>query len=96
MAPNVEGGQASEFGRRITMEEFFIFTGITLVVFMVFVAPIWLILHYRSKKQVSQGLSDTEIRSMQNLAEKAEQMAERIETLESILDAETPNWRSRA
>jgi phage shock protein B len=78
------------------MEEFFIFTGITLVVFMVFVAPIWLILHYKSKKQVSQGLSDTEIRSMQNLAEKAEQMAERIETLESILDAETPDWRNRA
>ena len=26
-----------------------------LVIFMIFVAPIWLILHYRSKKQVNQG-----------------------------------------
>lgn len=78
------------------MEEFFILTGVTLIVFMVFVAPIWLILHYRSKKQVSQGLSETELRSLENLAEKAELMAERIQTLESILDAETPNWRSRA
>jgi phage shock protein B len=78
------------------MEEFFILTGVTLVVFMVFVAPIWLILHYRSKKQVSQGLSETELRSLQNLAEKAEMMADRIETLETILDAESPNWRSRA
>lgn len=78
------------------METFVILTGVTLVVFMVFVAPIWLILHYRSKKQVSQGLSETELRSLQNLAEKAEAMADRIETLESILDADSPDWRSRA
>jgi phage shock protein B len=80
----------------MAVEEFFILTGVTLIVFMVFVAPIWLILHYRSKKQVSQGLSETELRSLENLAEKAELMAERIQTLESILDAETPNWRNRA
>jgi phage shock protein B len=75
---------------------FFTLTGVTLVVFMIFVAHIWLILHYRSKKQVSQGLSETELRSLQNLAEKAELMADRIQTLESILDAEAPNWRNRA
>lgn len=78
------------------MEEFFILTGVTLIVFMVFVAPIWLILHYRSKKQISQGLSETELRSLQNLAQRAESMSERIQTLESILDAESPDWRSRA
>ena len=78
------------------MEVFGILTGVTLIVFMVFVAPIWLIMHYRSKKQVSQGLSETELRSLQNLSEKAEQMADRIQTLESILDAEAPDWRNRA
>lgn len=78
------------------MEIFGIMTGVTLIVFMVFVAPIWLILHYRSKKQVSQGLSETELKSLQNLSEKAALMADRIETLESILDAEAPDWRSRA
>ena len=80
----------------MAVEDFFVLTGVTLIVFMVFVAPIWLILHYRSKKQVSQGLSETELRSLQNLSEKAELMADRIQTLESILDAESPNWRSRA
>lgn len=78
------------------MDSLFVLTGVTLVVFMVFVAPIWLILHYRSKKQVSQGLSETELRSLQNLAVKADTMADRIQTLESILDAESPDWRSRA
>lgn len=78
------------------MGSFFTLTGVTLVVFMIFIAPIWLILHYRSKKQVSQGLSETDLRALHNLAEKAELMADRIQTLESILDAEAPNWRNRA
>ncbi|MFD3320033.1 envelope stress response membrane protein PspB [Alteromonas macleodii] len=67
-----------------------------LVVFSIFVAPIWLILHYRSKKQVNQGLSAEEHASLQDLAEKAEKMSERIETLEAILDSEAREWRSRA
>ncbi len=78
------------------MDELMTFTGISMVLFMIFVAPVWLIMHYRSKRQVGQGLSETEIKSLQNLAEKAELMADRIETLESILDAETPDWRNRA
>lgn len=78
------------------MDVFMIFTGVSLIVFMLFVAPTWLILYYRSKRQVGQGLSETEIRSLQNLAQKAELMAERIETLEHILDKEAPDWRNRA
>jgi phage shock protein B len=60
------------------------------------VAPIWLILHYRSKKQVNQGLSAEEYAQLQVLAEQAEKMSERIETLEAILDSEAPEWRNRA
>ena len=57
-----------------------------IILFMIFVAPIWLILHYRSKKQVNQGLSDEEYIRLQDLANKAEQMNDRIRTLEAILD----------
>ncbi len=67
-----------------------------LVIFMIFVAPIWLVLHYRSKKQVNQGLSEEEQASLQVLAEKAEKMSDRIQTLEAILDSEAPEWRNRA
>jgi phage shock protein B len=66
-----------------------------IILFMIFVAPIWLILHYRSKKQVNQGLTAEEYRSMQELADTAEKMADRIQTLEAILDAEAPEWRSK-
>ncbi|WP_440053553.1 envelope stress response membrane protein PspB [Pseudoalteromonas sp. T1lg65] len=66
-----------------------------LIVFMVVVAPLWLILHYRSKKQVSQGLSEHEHRQLVELASKAEKMSERVETLESLLDSESPQWRRK-
>ncbi|MEI5639051.1 MULTISPECIES: envelope stress response membrane protein PspB [unclassified Pseudoalteromonas] len=66
-----------------------------LIIFMVIVAPLWLILHYRSKKQVSQGLSEHEHRQLIELANKAEKMAERVETLEALLDQESPQWRRK-
>jgi len=73
-----------------------IFAGVPLILFTLFVAPVWLILHYRSKKQVKQGLSEEEFATLQQLAEKAELMSDRIQTLESILDEEAPKWRERA
>jgi phage shock protein B len=66
-----------------------------IIIFMVIVAPLWLILHYRSKKQVSQGLSEHEHRQLTELANKAEKMAERVETLEALLDQESPQWRRK-
>ncbi|WOC25194.1 envelope stress response membrane protein PspB [Pseudoalteromonas sp. N1230-9] len=66
-----------------------------IIVFMVVVAPLWLILHFRSKKQVSQGLSEHEHRQLLELAQKADKMAERVETLEALLDQEAPQWRRK-
>ncbi|OUS25707.1 phage shock protein B [Thalassotalea sp. 42_200_T64] len=66
-----------------------------IIIFMVVVAPIWLILHYRSKRQISQGLSADEYAQLSELSEAADKMADRIRTLEAILDAETPDWRSK-
>lgn len=73
-----------------------VMVGVPTIIFMLIVAPIWLILHYRSKKQVSQGLTEDEYGSLQGLSNKAEAMAERIQTLEAILDAEAPEWRNKA
>jgi phage shock protein B len=78
------------------MEKVLIVTvGVPIILFMFFVAPTWLILHYRSKRHLSQGLSEEEYAKLQDLANRAEQMAERIHTLESILDAEAPQWRNK-
>ncbi|SDK30514.1 MULTISPECIES: envelope stress response membrane protein PspB [Ferrimonas] len=66
-----------------------------LIIFLLIVAPIWLILHYRSKKQLAQGLSDEEYQQLNALLTRADKMGERIDTLESILDQESPEWRTR-
>ena len=68
---------------------------VPVIIFMLFVAPIWLILHYRSKRQVSQGLSEEEYLQLSELAEMADNMAERIKTLEAILEADSPGWREK-
>jgi phage shock protein B len=66
-----------------------------IIIFMIFVAPIWLIMHYRSKRQMSQGLTENEIETLHKLAQKAEILGERVKTLEAILDAEAPEWRNK-
>lgn len=66
-----------------------------VIIFMIIVAPIWLILHYRSKSQVNQGLSEEEYIQLSDLSEVADKMADRIKTLEAILDVETPDWKNK-
>jgi phage shock protein B len=65
------------------------------IVFLVIVAPLWILMHYRSKQRVRSELSEDERQALDLLQARAERMAERIETLESILDDETPGWRGR-
>lgn len=71
------------------------FLMVTTILFMSIVAPLWLILHYRSKRQVSQGLTDEEFTQLNDLINKADKMHHRIETLEAILDVESPEWRAK-
>ncbi|TRY14520.1 envelope stress response membrane protein PspB [Shewanella hanedai] len=66
-----------------------------IIIFLIIVAPIWLILHYRSKRQVSQGLTEEEYAQLNELITRADKMAQRIDTLEAILDTEAPQWRTR-
>lgn len=65
------------------------------ILFMIFVAPIWVIMHYRSKNRKETGISEAEHARLQELMRVADSMLERVETLESILDQETPEWRKK-
>ncbi|MCG6201523.1 envelope stress response membrane protein PspB [Psychromonas antarctica] len=66
-----------------------------LSVFLIFVAPLWLILHYRSQKELSKGLSVREMDQLQVLLARAEQLQKRVVSLEKILDVEAPQWRQK-
>lgn len=66
---------------------------IPLTIFVLFVAPIWLWLHYSNRQQSGVQLSHQEMQRLTHLGEQATRMRDRIQALEDILDAEHPNWR---
>ena len=69
-------------------------TAITIV-FMTVVLPIWIIAHYATRWRTAKTLSSGEEKLLAELWESAEKMENRVRTLERILDAEAPDWRSR-
>jgi phage shock protein B len=77
------------------MQETLLIVTIPIILFTIVVAPIWLLLHYRSKRRAEAALSEEEREELELLAERIERMQERIETLESILDAQAPRWRDQ-
>lgn len=63
--------------------------------FICLVVPIWIFMHYRSKQRLQGELSAAEKDDLIALAQQADNMLDRIDTLEAILDVETPGWRTR-
>jgi phage shock protein B len=55
--------------------------------------PLWIIFHYVTKWKTSKGLSAEDEKMLSEVWESANRMEERINTLERILDIESPNWR---
>jgi len=68
---------------------------VPMIIFMLVVAPVWLVLHYRSQRKMNQGLSQDEAEALVKLTRQATTMGERIKTLETILDDEMPDWRKK-
>ncbi|WBM72552.1 envelope stress response membrane protein PspB [Buttiauxella sp. WJP83] len=72
-----------------------LFIAIPLTIFVLFVAPIWLWLHYNNRAENGGQLSQGEQQRLAQLTDDARRMRERIQALEQILDAEHPNWRDK-
>ncbi|MFP5973514.1 envelope stress response membrane protein PspB [Enterobacter mori] len=71
-----------------------LFLAIPLTIFVLFVLPIWLWLHYSNRSSRGE-LSQNEQQRLVQLTDQANKMRDRIQALEAILDAEHPNWRER-
>ncbi len=65
------------------------------VIFLVVVAPIWIVAHYLTRWRRSRKLSAEDERSLGELYEAARKMEARVVVLERVLDAEAPGWRAR-
>ncbi len=61
-----------------------------LILFLVIVAPIWIIAHYTTRWRTAKSLSPEDEKQFAELWQIAERMEERMTNLERILDAEVP------
>lgn len=68
---------------------------VPMVLFMVIVAPIWIVMHYRSVSRSSRSLSDDDRESIDTMLVTVDKLSERIVSLEAIPDADHPNWRQQ-
>ena len=64
-----------------------LFLAIPLTIFVLFVLPIWLWLHYSNRSSRGE-LAQSEQQRLVELNRDAQRMRERIQALEDILDAE--------
>jgi len=66
---------------------------VPMMLFMVVVAPTWIVMHYRSMSRSSSQFSEGDRQALEKMLVAVDQMTDRIASLESILDADHPNWR---
>ncbi|MGF1640417.1 MAG: envelope stress response membrane protein PspB [Rhodospirillales bacterium] len=71
------------------------FLHVPLVLFLVVVAPVWIISHYVMRWRTAKTLSAEDEKMLAELWELAPRLESRINTLERILDAEVPEWRKQ-
>ena len=73
----------------------FEFFFVPMVLFLVIVAPIWIVMHYRSVNRSSRSLSEDDRESIDTMLVTVDKLNERIASLEAILDVDHPNWRQQ-
>jgi len=65
------------------------------ILFVTVLAPLWIIFHYITKMKMSRGLTPEDEKMLTDVWESTKKMEDRIQTLERILDIESPSWRQR-
>ena len=63
---------------------------VPLILFLVIVAPIWIVAHYTTRWRTAKSLSPEDERQFAELWQIAERMEQRIDSIERILEAEEP------
>jgi phage shock protein B len=75
--------------------EFFKFMFVPTILFLTVVAPIWITMHYRSVNRSSRSLSEEDREAIEHMLETVDKLTDRIRTLESILEADHPQWQQK-
>ena len=71
------------------------YIGIALIVFIAVPAPLLIILYFITEWKRSREISGGDEKLLEDLWKLSQRLEERMETLETILDSEMPEWRRR-
>ena len=78
------------------MPAFTQFLVVPAILFMVIVAPLWLIFHYVTVWKTQRHAGRVDQGTLNDMWGTAHKLETRVNALEKLLDAEVPGWRSRA
>lgn len=67
-----------------------------IIVGMLFIGLPWIILHYTTRWKTQGGLTEADENLLDELHDLARRLDDRMCTIERIVQAENPNWRSLA
>jgi len=68
---------------------------VAVILSLAVVAPIAIVTNFILKLRQNRGLSVEDERMLSDLWQSARRMEDRIQSLERILDADQPQWRSK-
>lgn len=68
---------------------------IAVIVFLAVPAPLFIVLHFITKWKQSRELSGSDEKMLEDVWLLAHRLEERLESLETILDSELPDWRKK-
>ena len=68
---------------------------LAVIVFIAIPAPLFIVLHFITKWKQSREISGGDEKMLEDVWLLARRLEERLESLESILDSELPDWRKK-
>ena len=68
---------------------------VAVIVFIAIPAPIFIVLHFITKWKQSREISGGDEKMLEDMWRLAQRLEERLESLETILDSEQPEWRKK-
>jgi phage shock protein B len=71
------------------------YIGIALIVFIAVPAPLFIILYFITEWKRSREISGGDEKLLEDLWRLSQRLEARIESLETILDGEMPEWRRK-
>ena len=68
---------------------------VAVIIFVAIPAPLFIVLHFITKWKQSREISSGDEEMLEDLWRLSQRLEERLETLETILDNELPDWRKK-